>query len=33
MLTWELWFAIVPGLISSLYGIEHFSAEIQRAIL
>jgi len=29
MLTWELWFAIVPGLILFLYGIEHFSREIQ----
>ncbi len=31
MLTWELWFAIIPGLILFLYGIEHFSREIQRA--
>jgi phosphate:Na+ symporter len=30
MLTWELWFAIIPGLILFLYGIEHFSREIQR---
>ncbi|MFH1788580.1 MAG: Na/Pi symporter, partial [Candidatus Altiarchaeota archaeon] len=27
---WELVFAIIPGLILFLYGIEHFSAEIQR---
>ena len=27
---WELVFAIVPGLILFLYGIEHFSTEIQR---
>jgi|GEM_PF-1682979 len=26
----ELLFAIVPGLILFLYGIEHFSIEIQR---
>ena len=30
MLTWELWFAIVPGLILFLYGIENFSKEIQK---
>ncbi|MFH1785994.1 MAG: Na/Pi cotransporter family protein [Candidatus Micrarchaeota archaeon] len=30
MFTWELWFAIVPGLILFLYGIDHFSKEIQR---
>ncbi|MBD3387839.1 MAG: Na/Pi cotransporter family protein [Candidatus Altiarchaeales archaeon] len=27
---WELIFAIFPGLVLFLYGIEHFSAEIQR---
>ncbi len=30
MFTWEPWFAIVPGLILFLYGIENFSREIQR---
>lgn len=30
MFTWELWFAIVPGLILFLYGIENFSKEIQK---
>ena len=30
MLGWELWFAILPGLVLFLYGIEHFSREIQR---
>ena len=30
MLTWEIWFALVPGLILFLYGIEQFSREIQR---
>ncbi|MEW6723033.1 MAG: Na/Pi cotransporter family protein [Candidatus Micrarchaeota archaeon] len=29
-LSWELGFAIIPGLILFLYGIEHFSREIQR---
>ncbi len=30
MVSWELWFAIIPGLILFLYGIEQFSREIQR---
>jgi len=30
MLAWELWFAIIPGVILFLYGIENFSKEIQR---
>jgi len=30
MINWE-WFAIVPGLILFLYGIENFSREIQKA--
>ncbi len=30
MLGWELWFAIIPGLILFLYGIENFSREIQK---
>lgn len=32
MAPWEVWFAIVPGLILFLYGIENFSREIQRAV-
>lgn len=30
MVSWEIWFAVVPGLILFLYGIENFSREIQR---
>ncbi len=30
MFSWEIWFAIVPGLVLFLYGIEHFSKEIQK---
>ncbi len=31
METWEIWFAAVPGLILFIFGIEQFSAEIQKA--
>ncbi len=31
MIGWEIWFAIIPGLILFRYGIEQFSGEMQRA--
>jgi phosphate:Na+ symporter len=30
MVSWEFWFALIPGVILFLYGIEHFSIEVQR---
>ncbi len=30
MVSWEVWFAIIPGLILFRYGIEQFSDEMQR---
>lgn len=30
MVGWEVWFAVVPGLILFLYGIDNFSREVQR---
>ncbi len=32
MLGWEVWFAVVPGLILFLYGIENFSREILNVV-
>jgi phosphate:Na+ symporter len=31
MISWELVFAIIPGIILFLYGIEQFSHEVQLA--
>lgn len=32
MASWEVWFAIIPGLILFRYGIEQFSGEMQRVV-
>jgi phosphate:Na+ symporter len=31
VISWELLFAIIPGIILFLYGIEQFSREVQAA--
>jgi len=31
MVSWELLFAIIPGIVLFLYGIEQFSREVQLA--